>query len=167
MPTAPAGTSPSSDRPTPAADAVRVGRATARLSRLLDQATSAAGLSLAQYRVLAFVATRPERASVLAAKADVRRATLSAIVGGLERAGLLHRARVDGDGRGVQLALTPAGQRLLREVEGFLAGQLAGAAQASALDLGALAGQLERLIGGFEQVAAVSPPLSSGPSPTR
>jgi len=134
-----------------------VGRALARLSRLLEQASSSAGLSLAQYRVLVFVAERPQRASALAAKVDVQRATLSAIVGGLERAGLLRRAPVAHDGRGVQLRLTPAGRRLLDRAEQALTAQLSQVAAAGDVDLAVLAGQLERMLTGFETVYAVPP----------
>jgi len=136
---------------------VRVGRALARLSRLLEQASSGAGLSLAQYRVLVFVAERPQRASALAAKVDVQRATLSAIVGGLERAGLLRRVPVAHDGRGVQLRLTPAGRRLLDRAEQSLTAQLCEVAGAGDVDLVTLAGQLERMLTGFELVYAVPP----------
>lgn len=133
----------------------------ARLSRLLELASSEVGLSLAQYRVLVLVAERPQRASELAAMADVRRATLSAIVGGLERSGLLRRQPVAGDGRGVQLQLTAAGRRALAQAEGALASQLAEAAGIGSVDLGALAGALDRLLAGFEARCA---PLADPPT---
>lgn len=129
---------------------VRVGRAMARLSRLLEVASSSAGLSLAQYRVLVLVAERPQRASALAARADVQRATLSAIVGGLERVGLLRRRPVAGDGRGVQLQLTVAGRRALAQTEAALAAQLADAASIGSVDLEMLAGALDSMLEGFE-----------------
>ncbi|MDA8267614.1 MAG: MarR family transcriptional regulator [Actinomycetota bacterium] len=134
------------------ADPVRVGRALARLSRLLEQASSDAGLTLAQYRVLVFVADRPERASALAVKVDVRRATLSAIVGGLERAGLLQRVAVEGDGRGVQLQVTPEGRAALAMVDDTLGSRLADVIAAGAVAGGTLAAELERMIAGFEAV---------------
>ncbi len=133
-------------------DPARVGRALARLSRLLEQASSAAGLSLAQYRVLVLVAERPQRASALAAKVDVQRATLSAIVGGLERAGLLRRVPVAHDGRGVQLRLTPAGRRRLDEAEATLTAQLLSVGEAGGAELSVLADQLEQMIAGFELI---------------
>jgi len=148
---------PGTSRATTGTEPARVGRALARLSRLLEQASSSAGLSLAQYRVLVFVAERPQRASALAAKVDVQRATLSAIVGGLERAGLLRRVPVAHDGRGVQLRLTPAGRRLLDRAEQALTAQLSQVAAAGAVDLSVLAGQLERMLTGFETVYAVPP----------
>ncbi len=135
---------------------VRVGRALARLSRVLDHASSSAGLSVAQYRVLVFVAERPQRASALATKVDVQRATLSAIVGGLERAGLLQRTAVESDGRGVQLELTPAGAEALVRAERSLAGQLGEIMTAGGVDANGLAALLEAMLGGFESVCAVA-----------
>jgi DNA-binding MarR family transcriptional regulator len=147
---------------------VRTGRALARLSRLLELASSEAGLSLAQYRVLLLVAERPQRASALAAMADVRRATMSAIVGGLERAGLLRRQPVAGDGRGVQLELTAAGRRALAQAEEALAAHVLEAAGIGSVDLGSLAGALERMLTGFEArcapLADPSVPASSEPA---
>jgi len=146
--------------PTPVdASAVRVGRTLARLSRILEQASSQAGLSLAQYRVLALVADRPQRASALAARVDVQRATLSAVVGGLERAGLLARHAVAGDGRGVQLGLTPRGRAALASVDRHLGVQLVEMAAAGSVgELDMLAGLLEGLVRGFEARCVVEPP---------
>jgi len=131
--------------------AVRVGRALARLSRVIDQASGSAGLSMAQYRVLVFVSARPERASALATKVDVQRATLSAIVGGLERAGLLRRVAVEHDGRGVQLKVTAAGRKALAHAEEELGRYLSGVAGVGGVDMAALAGHLEGLLAGLEQ----------------
>jgi len=129
--------------------AVRTGRAMARLSRLLEQTAGAAGLSLAQYRVLVFVRQEPCRASALADKVDVRRATLSAIVAGLERTGLLARSTAAGDGRGVVLAVTDVGASVLATVEATLHERLSRAAQLGGVDLDALAPYLEALLAGF------------------
>jgi DNA-binding MarR family transcriptional regulator len=128
---------------------VRAGRAMARLSRLLEQTADAAGLSLAQYRVLVFVRQEPCRASALADKVDVRRATLSALVSGLERDGLLARAAAAGDGRGVVLEVTAAGAAALAAVEDRLEARLGRAAEAGSVDLAGLAPQLEALLTGF------------------
>jgi len=137
-------------------DPVRVGRALARLSRVLDHASSTAGLSVAQYRVLVFVAEQPQRASALATKVDVQRATLSAIVGGLERSGFLQRTAVESDGRGVQLELTPAGAEALVRAERSLAGQLGEIMTAGGVDPSGLAALLEAMLGGFESMCAVA-----------
>lgn len=151
--------------PVPVSEPVRVGRALARLSRVLDHASSSAGLSVAQYRVLVFVAERPQRASALATKVDVQRATLSAIVGGLERAGLLQRTAVESDGRGVQLELTPAGAEALVRAERSLAGQLGEIMAAGGVDASGLAALLEAMLGGFESVCAVAEGHQDQPSP--
>lgn len=121
----------------------------ARLSRLLEQASLSAGLSLAQYRVLVFVSEEPLRASKLATKVDVQRATLSAIVGGLERGGLLDRVPVEHDGRGVQLELTDAGRVALAGAEDTLARLLSRAITVGGVDVGRMAEDLERVLLGF------------------
>ncbi len=128
---------------------VRVGRALARLSRLLEQTAGAAGLTLAQYRVLVFVSDEPCRASALAAKVDVRRATLSSIVAGLERDGLLDRVAVEDDGRGVLLRVTPAGAEALAAVERSLRARLVEAAEAGAVAVEPLAAALDAMVAGF------------------
>lgn len=155
--------------PTPVPDPVLAGRALARLSRLLEQASSGAGLTLAQYRVLVFVADRPQRASALAAKVDVQRATLSAIVAGLEKAGMLRRVGVEGDGRGVQLELTGRGRRSLDRVDRALGRRLAEVAEVGGVDVTGLAAQLQGMLRGFETVqdrarAAGAEPARAGRS---
>jgi DNA-binding MarR family transcriptional regulator len=140
-----------------------VGRAIARLSRLVDHAASSAGLTLAQYRVLVFVAARPQRAAALAAKADVRRPTLSAIVAGMERSGLLRRALVAGDGRGVQFELTPEGRERLAHTEHVLTALLAEVARVGEANLDALGDELEAMLAGFEALA--EPLVPAGGSP--
>ncbi len=143
----------------PPSAAVRAGRALARLSRILEQSSSQAGLSLAQYRVLVLVAEHPQRASALAARVDVRRATLSAVVGGLERAGLLVRHAVAGDARGVQLELTARGRAALASVDRHLGDQLAEMAAAGSVgEVEMLAGLLEGLVHGFEIRRSVDTP---------
>jgi len=89
----------------------------ARLARVLETACQEAGISLPQYRVLVFLHSGPERAGEVAARAAVSRPTLTAIVDGLERQGLLDRARVDDDGRGIRLELTTKGRAVLADAE--------------------------------------------------
>jgi len=89
----------------------------ARLARVLETACQEAELSLPQYRVLVFVHDRPERAGDVAAAASVSRPTLTALVDGLERQGMLRRTRVAGDGRGVRVELTPKGADALVRAE--------------------------------------------------
>ena len=132
---------------------IRLGRSISRLSRLLEQVASRSGLTLAQYRVLVLVSEAPHRASVLAAKIDVRRATLSAIVTGLEQNGLLERATVAGDRRGVSLHLTAAGHAALVQTEAVLAEQLSQAVDLGGLDGDRAAEDLDRLLTGFAMLA--------------
>lgn len=98
-----------------AADRVRAVRALARASSVLERASSE--LSLAHYRVLAAISSGSERASRIADKLAVGKPTISAAVDSLERRGLLERLAVAGDQRGSTLRLTPAGERLLQQVE--------------------------------------------------
>ncbi len=99
-------------------------RAVAILARQFDRTCQEAGLSLPQYRLLLYARIRPQRASELAERVAVRRPTLTAIVDGLVEAGLLRRASVEGDRRGIRLELTDQGRDKLVEVEGLLAQRL-------------------------------------------
>lgn len=99
-------------------------RAIAVSSRLLEQSCRRAGLSLPQYRMLLLVKRGPSRAAELAVLAAVRRPTLTALVDGLEKQGLLSRSPVDGDRRGVRLELTSDGHEALAVAEDVLADAL-------------------------------------------
>lgn len=123
-----------------------MGRALTRISRDLEHCCAGSGLSLAQYRVLLFVAQRPQRAAELAAQADVRRATLSAIVHGLAAAGLVERCPVAGDGRGVSLKLTPAGRAQLVETEARVGAHLHKLLGEAGVDTSVLAAQLAAIL---------------------
>jgi DNA-binding MarR family transcriptional regulator len=74
------------------------------LERVLDDMT------LAQYRVLAIIASSSERANRLAEKANLTRPSLSGLLDGLVARGWVQRVDVDGDRRGVTLELTAAGR---------------------------------------------------------
>lgn len=150
-----------------ASAAVEVGRALTRISRDLEHCCAGTGLSLAQYRVLLFVAQRPQRAAALAAHADVRRATLSAIVHGLVAAGLVERHPVAEDGRGVSLALTTAGRAQLAETEGRLGAHLHELLAQAGLDPEVLAGQLGALLEALEPADDHACPLAATPEPAR
>lgn len=89
----------------------------ARLARLIEQVCQESGLSLPQYRLLVIVSQRSQRAGELAGRAAVSRPTLTALVDGLERQGLLRRTRVAGDRRGILLELTGAGTDALARAE--------------------------------------------------
>lgn len=96
---------------------LKVGRTLARLSRVIDHTCEEKGISSAQYRALLLVDQRPQRAFELAARMEVRRPTLSAIIQGLERSGLLNRIQVPEDGRGITLELTPLGKAVLDDTD--------------------------------------------------
>jgi DNA-binding MarR family transcriptional regulator len=119
-----AGNRPDAPAEEDRADLTSAVRALARMSRVVDRTSQAAGLSLAQYRLLQFVAREPQRAWELARKAAVRQATLTALVKALESDGLLRRVPVASDRRGIRLEVTPAGRRALRSVERALSDRL-------------------------------------------
>lgn len=100
------------------------GRNLARLSRIVEKACQDSGLSLPQYRLLVFVARRPQRAGELATRSAVSRPALTDLVDGLERLGFIRRAPVEGDRRGISLELTSKGSKAVAETERALAGRL-------------------------------------------
>lgn len=104
-------------------------RSLARLGRIVEQTGQQAGVSLAQYRLLLFVAREPQRAGELATRAAVSRPTLTNLVNTLEREGLIRRERLAADRRGIRLEVTEAGAAALAEAEHILTqrlGQLLG-----------------------------------------
>lgn len=68
-------------------------------------------MTLPQFRVLTLIASNPERASRLAERAAVTPPSLTGILDGLVTKGWVERSDVDGDRRGVTLAITPKGQK--------------------------------------------------------
>src|SRR5579885_2479739 len=97
-------------------------RALAMAGRGLERA--AAPLTLPQYRVLAFVAAAPERASRLAEKVDVTKAALTGVLDSLVAHGWVSRSQVAGDRRGVSLGVTDAGAAALAAAEAAMAAWL-------------------------------------------
>ena len=87
----------------------------ALLGRTLERAC--ADLSLAQYRVLAMVASGDERASKLAERLAVARPTVTAVVDGLVDRGYVLREAVVGDRRSIRVSLTPEGALALGAAE--------------------------------------------------
>lgn len=67
-------------------------------------------MTLPQFRVLMLIASSPERASRLAERAAVTPPSLTGILDGLVAKGWVERSNVDGDRRGVTLAITDKGQ---------------------------------------------------------
>lgn len=97
-------------------------RTLAIASRVFERALD--GMTLPQFRILALVARAPERASRLAAEAAVSRPSLTGVLDGLEAKGWVRRGEVDGDRRGVTLALTAAGRRALAAANAAVAVRL-------------------------------------------
>lgn len=95
-------------------------RLLARLARVAEQACQSTGISLPQYRLLVSISGHSQRASELATAVGVSRPTLTSIVDGLERGGLLRRAPVPSDRRGIQLIPTEAGRAAVARAESAL-----------------------------------------------
>jgi DNA-binding MarR family transcriptional regulator len=93
-------------------------RAHAHLTRVLEsELVAAQRLSLASYDVLVQLAEAPGRRlrmTELAEAVLLSRSGVTRLVDRLERSGLVARARVDTDGRGVVAVLTPQGLDRLR-----------------------------------------------------
>lgn len=85
----------------------------ARLSRLVERSLDKTGLSLPQYRLLAFLSLGPAAAALLADRLTVSRPTVTAVVDGLVGKGLVARSRDRADRRRVDHTLTPAGREAL------------------------------------------------------
>jgi DNA-binding MarR family transcriptional regulator len=96
----------------------------ARLARVAEQACQSTGISLPQYRLLVSISGQPQRASELATRVGVSRPTLTSLVDGLEQGGLLRRAPVPSDRRGIELIPTEAGQLAILRAEEALTQRL-------------------------------------------
>lgn len=99
-------------------------RLLARLSRVAESVFQETGISLPQYRLLIELERRPRRAGEIAAELGVKRPSITSLVDGLERDGLLRRVRVEHDRRGVRLESTAAGREALERAEALLARRL-------------------------------------------
>ncbi len=103
---------------------VSAGRAAARLTKALELAVAEAGLSLPQYRLLAFLSGGPERARALAGWLDVSPPSLTALVDGAVARGLVERVAVQGDRRCVRHDMTADGERALASGDAAVAAKL-------------------------------------------
>lgn len=92
-------------------------RAAARLARQIAVALGDAGLSLSQYRVMAYLAEGERVASALAGGVSVTRPSVTALMDGLEEKGLIERRRSEGDRRVVKAVLTPRGIKALAKAD--------------------------------------------------
>lgn len=95
----------------------RAVRAFVFMSRLFEYECRELSISMAQYRMLLYLRHGPRRAGELAVRASITRPTLSTLIATLERQGLLRRASVDADKRGVRLELTRKGLATIERVE--------------------------------------------------
>ena len=124
----------------------RAVRTVAIVSRVFEQVCREAGVSLPQYRLLLFLRHGPKRAGELAARAAIKRPTLTAIVAGLEKEGRLTRIADEQDGRGVRIEITVAGMEAVTTTEAKL-GEVV-------QDLCSL-GDYERLLGALDDLAEI------------
>lgn len=84
-----------------------------RLGRILEKVPTP--VTLAQYRLMALVASGEAQASRLATRLAVSRPTVTATVDALLAGGLLTRTRDSDDGRAARLDLTASGREKLQE----------------------------------------------------
>lgn len=94
----------------------------ARVGRILEK--TSAELPLAQYRVLALVATGEGRASRLASRLPSAKPTVTAAVDSLIAGGSLVRERDEADGRVITLSITSQGRRALKATSDALTARL-------------------------------------------
>jgi len=101
-------------------------RVLARLALTTSRVCDESGISLVQYRLLQVIAEEPQRAGKLAERLAVSRPTLTAAARALDDRGLVLREAVPGDGRGIQLRLTAAGEAAIRDAEHMISEHLLG-----------------------------------------
>jgi DNA-binding MarR family transcriptional regulator len=94
----------------------------ALLGRALERAC--ADLTLAQYRILAMVASGDARASKLAERLAVAKPTVTAVVDGLVDRGYLRREAVPGDRRSASIVVTTEGRARLATAEDGMSARL-------------------------------------------
>jgi DNA-binding MarR family transcriptional regulator len=125
------------------------------LRRLRGRETQRAGeLSFAQYSLLFGLADGEMSAGALATAADLSPATVTQMLDGLERAGLVARARSERDKRVVLVSLTERGRALHQErSERFERVWSAALDDFSERDLATAGAVLERLRGVFDELA--------------
>ena len=92
-------------------------RVLARLSRIVEHAVGDDDLTLSQYRLLAFLAQGDWAASALADRLDVSRPSITGLVDGLVKRGLVERRPGVDDRRRVDHVLTAAGKQALRAAD--------------------------------------------------
>ena len=118
------------------------------------------GLTLPMYRVMAALWERSDLAlGELAALTTVELSTLSRLVGTMSRKGLVSRRRVEGNGRMVEISLTPAGRRLVeRLIPVAVMHEQAALQGLSPEETAQLRGALHRVYGNLAGLSASAPP---------
>ena len=99
-------------------------RAAARFSKSLEIALGEVGLSLPQYRLLAYLSGSPERATALAGRLDVSPPSLTALVDGCVNRGLVERVTSAEDRRRVLHVITDQGRLVLTRADEVAANRL-------------------------------------------
>jgi DNA-binding MarR family transcriptional regulator len=94
-------------------------RTLARLARMVER--SCGDLTMSQYRVLAMIADRSERATLLAGRLALTKPAVSEVIDALVERSLVERGAEPNDRRVVQLTVTQAGKRALRHAERSMA----------------------------------------------
>jgi long-chain acyl-CoA synthetase len=92
-------------------------RVLARLARIVESSLGDADLSLPQYRLLAFLSQGDWAASALADRLDVSRPSVTSLVDGLVKRGLVERRPSTDDRRRVDHVLTDAGRSALEAAD--------------------------------------------------
>ena len=100
-------------------------RAAARFSKSMEVALADVGLSLPQYRLLAFLSGGPERATALAGWLDVSPPSLTALVDGAVARKLVERVTSEEDRRCVRHVITGGGAEALTRADDAVAERLA------------------------------------------
>ncbi len=89
-----------------------------KMRTVFDRLVRARGLTLARARTLMLLANDSGMTQKdLAAALDVEHPTMVRVLDGLEKQGLIERCAVDGDRRAKRVALTPASEGQIRELE--------------------------------------------------
>lgn len=92
-------------------------RAGARIAQSFAEEMRTLGTSLQAWRVLAALRDRDgQRVSELAVHTSIEISTLSRVLDGMQRQGLIARQRVADDGRAIALHVTAAGRRLIDRI---------------------------------------------------
>jgi long-chain acyl-CoA synthetase len=120
-------------------DDARPARAAASLARVVELALADAGLSLAQYRLLAYLSRGSSAASPAARDLSTSRPSVTALVDGVVAKGLVERFPDLDDRRRITLALTPLGFEVLDRADTAATARLAAVASCLSADDGARA----------------------------